>query len=65
MTPEWNAPGWGDGVPADKPLNFDKMVEAAKEATAVCIEQGLTYGDHITKDAAWIAAHTALRSGEV
>lgn len=61
---EWNAPGWGDGVPADKPKFYDEMVEAATAATRACIEAGYTYGDDVTKNSAWKAAEAVRRAHE-
>lgn len=59
---EWQAPGWGDGIPADKPERFDEMVAAAQEATRQMMEQGYGRGDDATKDAAWHAADAARRA---
>lgn len=59
----WNAPAWGDGVPVDKPDNFDEMVEAARLATEAMITKGYGRGDNATKDAAWRAADASWRAG--
>lgn len=53
---QWSAPGWGDGIPVDKPDYYDEMVAAAAAATKACIEAGYTHGDDVTRKSAWDAA---------
>lgn len=64
VTPEWQPPGRGDGIPADKPAYFDEMVEAAAAATRACIAQGYTHGDIVTKNSAWYAADAVRKKYE-